>query len=398
MEKSYIINNISEYLNVIRENDLYNCIYRGQNEFFRGIEASGFRPYQGGFIKDTFYDIEGMSKDYYKKVIRRLTADEKTHFLAFCQHHSLPTNLIDFTNSPLVALFFACSGKVKTDITSAFAELYFINKKRLIDITDILIKYNNQNFFETLAYDSDVQRVLLEKLELLFLDNKDIFLEWIMNLVDCYEQNGLDLYGVKEEIDEEENELDDEKYEYDDLFSLKNKLGDSVNDQLEEFKKLYFYVISEIEDERIVLNKGFYIEEYNYQYFEKERIGARIYLALLVNILQIMLSEKNYFNLRLDIYFTYQPPDLFDRIVNQKGLFIYQPYLYFREKVYNSGILIKQSIIPDLTISILEFEKILGELDHLSINLESIYGDFDNVAKSIKYKNDLILTQLNKQK
>ena len=42
---SFVISNVSEYLDIIRENNLKEYIYRGQNEKYSGIEASGFRPY-----------------------------------------------------------------------------------------------------------------------------------------------------------------------------------------------------------------------------------------------------------------------------------------------------------------------------------------------------------------
>jgi FRG domain. len=131
LNKNLTITTISEYLDCIRKNDLTEFIFRGQNEAYNGIRASGFRPYQGGWDSDRFYNIDGMKKEYFNKVVSKLTTDERSHFIAFCQHHGLPTNLVDFTFSPLVALFFACSGKsVSNEMKSA--EIYLISKKKLI--------------------------------------------------------------------------------------------------------------------------------------------------------------------------------------------------------------------------------------------------------------------------
>ena len=57
------------------------------------------------------YNIDEISKNYYDKIVSKLTEEEKKYFLAFCQHYGIPTNLIDFSYSPLIALFFSCQGK-----------------------------------------------------------------------------------------------------------------------------------------------------------------------------------------------------------------------------------------------------------------------------------------------
>lgn len=46
--KKYKVDSISKYLAVLEENNISNYIYRGQNEPYFSIEASGFRPYMGG--------------------------------------------------------------------------------------------------------------------------------------------------------------------------------------------------------------------------------------------------------------------------------------------------------------------------------------------------------------
>ena len=42
------------------------------------------------------YNIDEISKNYYDKIVSKLTEEEKKYFLAFCQHYGIPTNLIDF--------------------------------------------------------------------------------------------------------------------------------------------------------------------------------------------------------------------------------------------------------------------------------------------------------------
>jgi len=105
------VKSISEYLSIIEELGISEYVYRGQNEPYYSIEASGFRPYLGGWDSDKIYDMEHLHSAFYNRIIGQISENQKKHFLAFCQHHGIPTNLVDMSYSPLVALFFACDGK-----------------------------------------------------------------------------------------------------------------------------------------------------------------------------------------------------------------------------------------------------------------------------------------------
>ena len=48
--------------------------------------------------------------------------------------------------------------------------------------------------------------------------------------------------------------------------------------------------------------------------------------------------------------------------------------------------IIYQEIIPDFTIEITDKIKVLDQLDMMGINLKTIYGDIDDVAKHLKEK------------
>ena len=413
----YSIESVSDYLKLIKDKNLKNFIYRGQNESYYGIKASGFRPYQGDWENDKFYDINKMQEELYNKVIRNITQEEKDHFLAFCQHHGLPTNLIDFTFSPLISLFFACYGKGSPTFTleeliykssfkdlkkieeeatknmlihnlinkisksyKPYAEIYLINKNRLIDITDIVVNVDKVNFFEKLYDDIETQKYLVKKFEIFFEKNIDLSRKIIANIFDCYEKNF------------SRNLLLEEDFYFKKLHKYKEKLLNDEDNNIET--RLYYDIYRFLSDDtphKFIID----YEDFNNIDGNKISILSRIYLFLVLEILGIAIKYKERVDLELDMYFTYQPPELFDRISSQKGIFIYQPYLYYKEDVYGYGNLSIQTINPDIIIEIQDYKDILEELNYLSINLESVYCDFDNVAKGVKYNHDMILNKKN---
>ena len=146
------------------------------------------------------------------------------------------------------------------------------------------------------------------------------------------------------------------------------------------------YVNNEKEDERIPYESDIF------DHFPQEgnvyELSAATYIMLLANLIQIFHNDRNgsdrlYLNLK--IYFTDQPANLFDRINAQKGLFVYQPYFYSCDMVYDYHVLSVQNVNPEITIEINNYQSILSELDVLGINLGSVYGDLDNIAKSVVY-------------
>lgn len=424
---SYYIGSTAEFLELIESQRLENYIFRGQNEPYWGISASGFRPYGGSFATDKFYDLNSIVKDFYNKVVRRLTKDERKHFLAYCQHHGLPTNLVDFSYSPLIGLFFACYGKsepifklseligVKKDSDanplerlkndknlhsvlihnlinkmekeslSENAQLYLIKRDKLIDATDIMVKYSNRNIFDLLESEVEVQSWLYENIVLMLEGDLDKSITFIENIINLYQDNGLNL------IDGyiQDNYYIEESFESD-LYKYFKKFRDGRS-RKKAIRDIYIYIHNEIEDENMTDNHIFNLEEWEIEFEEFHHMVARVYLLLLINLITIIRESHIRIDLLLDFYFSYNPPEIFDRLSNQKGILINQPFIYEIEPVYNYGNLIYQKISPDIIIQVENYSKILSELNYLGINTELIYNDVDNIARSVKYNHDIRL-------
>lgn len=119
-----------------------------------------------------------------------------------------------------------------------------------------------------------------------------------------------------------------------------------------------------------------------------------VYVNLLYDFFNAVTSISFFENKDTEIkfpcmpYFIYKTPYKFDRVRNQNGLFLYQLYHTYAsqdEEIPNH--IIKQEINPDIMIIINNQKDILEELDFIGVNLKSIYGDFDNIAKYISEKN-----------
>lgn len=348
--KEVLVKSLAEYINLFSTNELEHYIFRGEPTNYHSTISSALRNGEYPFIQ--------MKNEFRREIFHRLTLDERNDFLAFAQHHGIPTNLIDFTRSPLVALFFACQPFHNTD--DCFDQergFIYLLKDELIDITDILSQNEDKNLLN------------------LFMRNEN-------NII-------LDLYKKFEEFEAQCPErfyyyfkkLDDDwKYYIVEMqpYTVKKHRFYSYNNGEYKNKLKYEYVRE---------NKDFITEIEN-------RYGTVKFVALEYTLkLQEFLKQTTDFGatvwwLNCIPNFLYTPILSFERGRNQQGLFIYQAYHSFEECAYGTHILSQQRVWPDNIIVVENKEKVLRELDFMGINEKFIYGDYDNIARYIKSKYD----------
>lgn len=108
--------------------------------------------------------------------------------------------------------------KLEKPTLSQYAQVYLLNKKWLLDITDILTKVGHNNFLESIYSDRDVRVELIYSLINLF-ENPEINIteisDCLIQLIECYRENNVNLWG--EYYNDEEK---DDYEESEDLFTF----------------------------------------------------------------------------------------------------------------------------------------------------------------------------------
>lgn len=345
-----IVKSLAEYIDLFSNNEYEEYLFRGEPTNYHETTSSALRDGERPFIK--------MKNEYRREIFHRITPDERVNFLAFAQHHGIPTNLIDFTRTPLVALFFACQPfRSSDDRLEQQRGFVYLLKESLLDVTALLSRNEDNDLLK--LFIRNVDNILIDFYRLFADFNKkypEKFYYYFKQLADDRQYYFLDM---QPRVKQKSN------------FPLYND-GKYTNVLKYEYVELNKNLVGELE-------KG----------FDSLELPVLEYTLMLQSFLkQILDFEETVWWLNCIPNFLYTPLLSFERGRNQQGVFIYQAYLSFDESTYNTRILSQQRIWPDLVVVIENKEKILRELDFIGINEKFIYGDHDSVARYIRKKYD----------
>lgn len=420
------VSSLSEYMSALEKYDLKDHISRGESRGYDTIIASAFRPYQK--YKEFFGPKQ--LDEFYNYIGNDLSSLQTEHFTALAQHSGLPTHLIDFSYSPLVSLFFACNCDEADLQQDGF--IYFIAKHRLLGldphikagyscdvlkpvdhaegsgVIDFWVKRLN---LTNRYFDYDHSSFLME-----YQKTIHSFLNLILNQEEYFDQSPI-YFKIKELLTAYKKQV----YFCSDEAGYVNRMDTSSFDEMTEglliaLERLCIILEGAETVEDIIRNDGVRSrlaahsslnfmcgmdfltyhpigwKQGDYDEFAAHK-STEIYLTWerILEILCVIAMEFSLYSTKNDFYLpfygTYSPPNISGRVLMQNSIFICQLHhgsLRHLNEPEPWNILTTQQIHPDFTIQISNKEKVLRDLDTLGINLKTIFGDYDNIAKYIK--------------
>ena len=392
------VSSVIDYLSLLNNSFQKEPYYRGESDDFGKTKnmASLFRPISvqrktfdeskkrrdmilEDHLTDLGYDL--ISKEYYSKMNNH-NKIIKSNFMAYCQHHGLPTPLLDISTSPLVALYFAC-----IDNPDKVGRVYVFDSNKFVELDQQVLKYKKKSFSLDPFSAKNSKKIIRALSEKMMGDKENYFTSYIDKTV----------------LKNAQDYLNSSTFDHDEdwIVELK-KLGPNLSDLHNLILDKDHGIFAKSEQQNVLaVEYKFYVENNILsksvdKLVSFERIGIANYPTLvvfLVNLVRHISIGGAEFT--PDIYFTVNPSVNFERIKAQSGHFIFQ--------VSNNGLFYAGKSLQNqrTTTSFQEFghkikysgvvfidnkSEILKELDQYGINQESLFMDDDSLAKYIKWK------------
>ncbi|MDR0929925.1 MAG: FRG domain-containing protein [Oscillospiraceae bacterium] len=363
--------------------------YRGENRDFGDtrLTASGLRRTQ--------YNMEGCCTDFYKQVFDKITPNEEKHFLAFCQHHDIPTNLLDVTENALIALYFACAKGQQNESVAVRDALNILtgNEGHWTGGTNAINEKHVGSGFIYCFQDTFADATKL--IDVMGLENP-----LSLYLREGQDRERMDLLEQILKWNDSRTGLSMWEVALDDFFRWikENRASECIKlgflflmEKLPHLRGYYEQAIKSISDEAKRSNMKA-AEDYIEWMLESNsanniadllnlKSGERSYLLLsLICSCWDCGNRKSAIELMKFLpYAIYRPLLSFSRAVAQRSCFIYQWHYSFlgRDHFFR--------IFADFTLEIPHdcIEPILKTLDSFGINQATIFGDYDSIAAHV---------------
>jgi hypothetical protein len=369
---------VGEFLNVLNKPEFDARTYcRGESKSFSTANMpESLRPPL--LSKDgVAVDVEGVCEEFYSAVFAKLDDNEQKNFLAFARHSGIPTNLLDITDNPLVALYFACADNNGDGYVYLYGDAVNLDLTGILRDADIV---DVRTLLHRMRANGTDRDTLFNRVSAFCHTSKwfaeDACLQMLMLIAQIFGNEVADIEAAKL------NEAYIKRVSAEhgaEATDMHQKWFDGEAFQSGKVYKLY----REGKEELIVGLLSFIRNDIANAYVS---LLARAY-SLCVGYVGELNSAAGYGDEDVIVFpwlpnLLYKPLLSFYRAERQQGAFFVNLY----HRGHHSTVLLRQHGISAIKIPSENKDVILRQLDRLSVNEKTIYGDIDHTAAYIRRK------------